>query len=66
MAIQVKVINNKFELALRKFKRKVKDSGILHELQQRQFYVIPSAVKRDKNAKARLRAQVRSRKERES
>ena len=62
MAIYVKVINNKFELALRKFKRKVKDSGILHELQQRQFYVKPSAIKRDKNAKARLRAQIRSKK----
>ena len=62
MAIQVKVINNKFELALRKFKRKVKDSGILHELQQRQFYEKPSAIKRDKNAKARLRAQIRSKK----
>ena len=48
MAIQVKVINNKFELALRKFKRKVKDSGILHELQQRQFYVKPSAVNTSK------------------
>ena len=51
MSIYVKVTKNKFDFALRKFKRKVKDSGILHELQQRQFYVKPSAIKRDKNAR---------------
>jgi|TARA_R100000084_G_C4597404_1_gene121472 ribosomal protein S21 len=62
MAISVKVINNKYEFALRKFKKKVKDSGILHELQQRQFYVKPSAIKRDRRAKGRLRAQIRSKK----
>ena len=62
MAIQVKVINNKYEFALRKFKKKVKDSGILHELQQRQFYVKPSAIKRDRRAKGRLRAQIRPKK----
>ena len=62
MAIEVKVTNNKYEFALRKFKKKVKDSGILHELQERQFYVKPSALKRDKKAKGRLRAQIRSKK----
>tara|TARA_Y100000004_G_scaffold108246_1_gene121429 strand:- start:321 stop:518 length:198 start_codon:yes stop_codon:yes gene_type:complete len=62
MSIYVKVTKNKYEFALRKFKKKVKDSGILHELQQRQFYVKPSAIKRDKRAKARLRAQIRSKK----
>ena len=62
MAIKVKVINNKIEFALRKFKKKVKDSGILHELQERQFYVKPSAIKRDRRAKGRLRAQIRSKK----
>ena len=62
MAIEVKVINNKYEFALRKFKKKVKDSGILHELQERQFYVKPSAIKRDRRAKGRLRAQIPSKK----
>jgi len=33
MAIEVQVKNNKFEFALKKFKKKVKESGILHELQ---------------------------------
>ena len=62
MAIEVKVTNNKYEFALRKFKKKVKEAGILHELQQRQFYEKPSAIKRDRRAKGRLRAQIRSKK----
>tara|TARA_B100001113_G_scaffold301479_1_gene260546 strand:+ start:165 stop:362 length:198 start_codon:yes stop_codon:yes gene_type:complete len=62
MAIYVKVIDNKIEWALRKFKKKVKEAGILHEVQQRQFYEKPSAVKRDRRAKGRLRAQIRSKK----
>ena len=62
MSIKVKVINNKYEFVLRKFKKKVKEAGILHELQQRQFYVKPSAIKRDRRAKGRLRAQIRSKK----
>ena len=62
MAIEVKVTNNKYEFALRKFKIKVKEAGILHELQQRQFYEKPSAIKRDRRAKGRLRAQIRSKK----
>ena len=62
MLIKVKVTNNKYEFALRKFKKKVKEAGILHELQQRQFYEKPSAIKRDRRAKGRLRAQIRSKK----
>ena len=53
MAIYVKVIDNKIEWALRKFKKKVKEAGILHEVQQRQFYEKPSAIKRDRRAKGR-------------
>ena len=62
MAIYVKVIDNKIEWALRKFKKKVKEAGILHEVQQRQFYEKPSAIKGDRRAKGRLRAQIRSKK----
>ena len=62
MSIKVKVTNNKYEFALRKLKKKVKEAGILHELQQRQFYEKPSAIKRDRRAKGRLRAQIRSKK----
>ncbi len=62
MAIYVKVIDGKIEYALKKFKKKVKDSGLLHEIQTRQFYEKPSAIKREKRAKARVRAQMRSKK----
>ena len=53
--ISVKVKNKNVEQALKIFKRKVKDSGILYEVQQREYYVKPSVKKREKNAKARLR-----------
>ena len=62
MAIYVKVINGRIESALKQFKRKVKDSGLLHEIQTRQFYLKPSAINREKRAKARVRAQMRSKK----
>lgn len=55
MAIKVVVKDNKVEFALKKFKRKVKDSGLLLELREREFYKKPSDVKRKKNTKAKLR-----------
>ena len=58
----VKVTNNRFEYALKKFKKKVKETGILHELQQRKFYTKPSVKRREMRAKGRLRAQIRSKK----
>ena len=62
MAIYVKVINNKLELALKKFKKKVKDAGILHEVQQRQFYEKPSAIRRERKARGLVRARIKSKK----
>lgn len=62
MSLYVKVTNNKVDFALRKFKKKVKDSGLMKEIQERQFYVKPSLEKRRKRMKARLRAQSRSKK----
>ena len=43
------------EKAISIFKRKVKDSGILMEYRDRQFYEKPSAIKREKKNKQRLR-----------
>ena len=62
MSLYVKVTNNKVDFALRKFKKKVKDSGLMKEIQERQFYVKPSLEKRRKRMKAKLRAQSRSKK----
>jgi small subunit ribosomal protein S21 len=53
--IKVVVRDNKVELALKQFKRKVKDSGLLLELREREFYKKPSDIKRIKKTKAKLR-----------
>ena len=38
------------------FKKQVKESKLLVELRDREFYTKPSVLKREKRAKARLRA----------
>jgi len=43
------------EKALSLFKRKVKDSKILYELREREYYMKPSAIKKEKKAKAKAR-----------
>ena len=62
MTLEVRVRNNNVEKAMRQLKKKVMKDGLLKELKRRQFYEKPSATNRDKNAKARLRAQIRSKK----
>lgn len=59
-ATGVKVVNGNIELALKIFKRKVKDSGKLEELKARKEYIKPSAVKRKKMQQA-VRAEYRRR-----
>ncbi len=53
------------EKAISIFKRKVKDSGILMEYRDRQFYEKPSAIKREKKNKAILRNKYKVLKEKE-
>jgi small subunit ribosomal protein S21 len=53
--IKVVVKNNSIEYALKQFKRKVKDSGLLLELREREHYKKPSDIKRVKKSKAKLR-----------
>tara|TARA_B110001454_G_C12303711_1_gene260610 strand:- start:259 stop:474 length:216 start_codon:yes stop_codon:yes gene_type:complete len=53
--IKVDVKNNNIEFALKRFKRQVKDSGLLLELREREFYKKPSDIKRVKKTKAKLR-----------
>ncbi len=53
--IEVKVKHNNIEKALSIFKRKVKDSKMLLELQQREYYEKPSAKRRKARLKAKLR-----------
>jgi small subunit ribosomal protein S21 len=53
------------EKAISIFKKKVKNSGILMEYRDRQFYVKPSAEKREKKNKAILRNKYKVLKEKE-
>jgi len=50
---KVTVKNNKIEHALRILKKKVKDSGMLIELREREFYTKPSLKKREQRKRAR-------------
>tara|TARA_B100001057_G_scaffold219876_1_gene220270 strand:+ start:5439 stop:5726 length:288 start_codon:yes stop_codon:yes gene_type:complete len=44
--IAVEVKNGQFERAMRKFKKKVTEAGIIQEIKERRFFVKPSEVKR--------------------
>ena len=53
--LSVTVYNNNVEGALKVFKRKVKDSNILHELREKQYYTKPSEERREKKNRAKRR-----------
>ena len=53
--IYVKVYNNNIEKALSKFKKQVKESKLLVELREREFYTKKSTKRKELKAKARLR-----------
>ena len=55
MAIKVVVRNNNIEKALGIFKRKVKDSNLMFELREREFYKKPSEERKEKKNKAKAR-----------
>ena len=59
--IEVKVRKGQsIEKAISIFKKKVKDSKILYELREREFYMKPSLVRKEKKAKAKARAKRQS------
>ena len=54
--IEVKVRKGQsIEKAISIFKRKVKDSKILYELREREYYTKPSQIRKEKKAKAKAR-----------
>ena len=55
MSIYVKVHKNNVEKALSKFKKKIKESKLMLELREREFYTKPSDIRKEKRAKAKLR-----------
>ena len=56
------VKDDNVERALRKFKKKIADAGILNELREREAYEKPTTERKRKKgaARARLRKQIRS------
>ena len=55
----VKVLNNDVELALKRFKKMIKDSKKLVELSERRFYTKPSVRKRLERKMAKVRERKR-------
>jgi small subunit ribosomal protein S21 len=53
--LRVEVKNNNVEFALKKFKRMVKDSGMMLELKKRTYYEKPSRKRREKKNLQKLR-----------
>ena len=53
--LAVKVYNNNIELALKKLKKKIKDSDLMFVLKKKSYYEKPSKVKREKKNLAKLR-----------
>jgi small subunit ribosomal protein S21 len=58
----VRVTDGNVEKALRKFKKKITESGLLEELRSRETYEKPTTERKRKkgSARARLRKQIRS------
>ena len=61
-ARSVLVQDDNIEKALRKFKKKVQNSGILNDLREREFYIKPTTARKLKRsaAKNRWRKQIES------
>ena len=55
MGLSVPVYHNNVELALKKLKRKVKNSGMMLELKRKSYFEKPSKVRREKRNLAKLR-----------
>jgi small subunit ribosomal protein S21 len=54
-ARSVLVQDNNIEKALRKFKKKVQNSGILNDLREREFYIKPTTERKLKRSAAKNR-----------
>lgn len=52
----IEVKNLPFDVALRRFKKKVENADILREYREREFFEKPSETKKKKKAAARKRA----------
>jgi small subunit ribosomal protein S21 len=63
VGLSVKVYNNNVESALKKFKRMVKDSGLMLDLKKKSYYEKPSKKRREKKNLQKLRYKYKNLKE---
>ena len=63
LGLSVTVFNNNVEGALKILKKKVKNSNMMQELRDKQYYQKPSEIKRQKKNLAKLRYKYKNQKE---
>ena len=63
--LSVTVFNNNVEEALKRLKRKVKNSDLMQDLRKREYFIKPSVIKREKINLAKLRNHYKVLKEKE-
>ena len=61
--LRVDVKNNNIEFALKKFKRMVKNSGMMLDLKKKSYYEKPSKIQREKKNLQKLRYKYKNLKE---
>ena len=61
--LRVEVKNNNVDMALRKFKKMVKESGMMLELKKKSYYEKPSRKRREKKNLQKLRYKYKNQKE---
>ena len=66
VGLSVKVYNNNVESALKKFKRMVKDSGLMLDLKKKSYYEKPSKKRRERKNMAKLRNHYKTLKEKQN
>ena len=64
--LSVTVFNDNVEEAIRRLKRKVKNSNLMQDLRDREYFIKPSIIKREKRNLAKLRNQYQVQKEKEN
>ena len=66
VGLSVTVYNNNVEEALKRLKRKVKNSDLMQDLRKREYFIKPSVIKREKINLAKLRNHYKVLKEKEN
>ena len=65
IGLSVTVFNNNVDEALKRLKRKVKNSNLMQDLRAREYFIKPSVIKREKINLAKLRNHYKVLKEKE-